>query len=64
MKKKKFVNPTQKGFPDGEGFNALPIAFVYVIRAERNVVQSMRNCPNRFDCAPRRTFVAPLSAKK
>ncbi len=60
MKRKKFFNPTQKGFPDGEGLNALPIAFVYVVRAperisgrcERNEVQSKRNCKSRFDFAP------------
>jgi hypothetical protein len=27
MKTKKTLQPTQKSIPDGEGFNALPIAF-------------------------------------
>jgi hypothetical protein len=29
MKKKYVLQPTKKVIPDGEGFNALPIAFVY-----------------------------------
>ena len=59
MNRKKFFS-TQIVFPDGEGFNALPIAFVYVHRApekpsgrcERNEVQSKRSYQSRFDFAP------------
>jgi hypothetical protein len=27
MRLKKTLRPTKNGFPDGEGFNALPVAF-------------------------------------
>jgi hypothetical protein len=59
MRRKKLFNSLQKDFPDGEGFNALPIAFVYTDRAERNPVQSKRNWQSRFDFAPEFTLSLP-----
>jgi hypothetical protein len=42
MNKKKTFKPKIE-IPDGEGFNALPIAF-NIPRAERNAVQPKRRC--------------------
>jgi hypothetical protein len=34
---KEIILLLQNGFPDGEGFNALPIAFIYAVHAERTL---------------------------
>jgi hypothetical protein len=59
MKRKK-ISPPNTVFPDGEGFNALPIAFVYTPRAARNEVRSKCHRKNASTSLP---LVAPLSAK-
>ena len=52
---RKKISPYTNGIPDGEGFNALPIAFVYEPRAERSDYkeQSQSGLVNRASTALR-----------
>jgi hypothetical protein len=50
MNKKKIFD-LNKQIPDGEGFNALPIAFVYITRAERRRSGSRSGFSNRASTA-------------
>lgn len=40
MKTTHSIETTTNAFPDGEGLNALPIAFVWDMRIEHNALQS------------------------
>jgi hypothetical protein len=64
MRIKKTLQPTKNGFPDGEGFNALPVAFMLSLRVERNEVKSRRDNKSASTSPPfGKLRSAPLSAK-